>query len=191
MLKPAQLAPTSIPWLNSISPLFPFSDMMWTLSKVLDYTPISHNTKHTGIDLTCRGIDSTRPLKVCCWYLAPLSPVSCEAQPLWIGLVFPVRPIDWDLGNLERIFAVWQEALSCLKRPLPLGHTVAMKGCTWSATLFVIRVKATSASLPPSIVHFGAISSTGKQQTWTKNVIHQTSSPSSIAPWCSSDTQCQ
>lgn len=115
MLKPAQLAPTTIPWLNSVSPLFPSSDMMWTLSEVLDYTPISHNTKHTGTDLTRRGIDSTRPLKVCCWYLAPLSPVSCEAQPLWIGLVYPVQPIDWDLGNLERIFAVWQEALSCFK----------------------------------------------------------------------------
>lgn len=29
------------------------------------------------------------------------------------------------------MLAVWQGALSCWKRPLPSGHTVAVKGCTW------------------------------------------------------------
>lgn len=35
----------------------------------------------------------------------PFSPVSCEAGPPWIGLVYPAHPTDdqsdYDLGDLE------------------------------------------------------------------------------------------
>ncbi len=104
--------------------------------------------------LTHWGTDSTRPLKVCCgiWHqnVSSRSFKSCKLQG-WIGLVCSAHPtdarLDWDLGNLEAksklcssshswtIFALWQGALSCWKRPQPPGNTVSMKGCTWSATM--------------------------------------------------------
>lgn len=33
------------------------------------------------------------------------------------------------------VFALWQNAISCRKKPLPLRNTVAMKVCIWSATM--------------------------------------------------------
>ena len=60
----------------------------------------------------------------------PLSPVSCEVWPQWIGLVCPAHPTDallvWDLVNTPHsslcssnrswsIFALWRGALSCWK----------------------------------------------------------------------------
>lgn len=111
--------------------------------------------------LTRGGRDSTRPLKVCCggtktWAAGPLSPESCEVGPPWVGLVYPAHPIEarwhWDLGNLEAkwtpwhrgcvpqtILAVWQDASSCCKRPLPLGSTVSMERSAWPLTALHLR----------------------------------------------------
>ncbi len=82
----------------------------------------------------------------------PLSPVSWEVGPPWMGLVCSAHPtdawLDWDLGNYDAkstpqarccapqtIFALWHGALSCWKRPQPPGNMVSMKGYTWSATM--------------------------------------------------------
>lgn len=56
----------------------------------------------------------------------------------------------WNLGNLEPIFALWQSALPCWKRPQPSEKT---DGFTWSATMCrkVVQAKVTSTWLDPRL----------------------------------------
>uniref|UniRef100_A0AAY5KIL9 C2H2-type domain-containing protein n=1 Tax=Esox lucius TaxID=8010 RepID=A0AAY5KIL9_ESOLU len=46
--------------------------------------------------LICRGMDTTRPVKVCCgiWHQDVSSPVSCELGPPWIGTVCTAHLTD-------------------------------------------------------------------------------------------------
>lgn len=39
-------------------------------------------------------------------------------------------------GQYLAVFAVWQTALSCRRRPRPSGNSWALRGCVWSVTVF-------------------------------------------------------
>lgn len=71
---------------------------------------------------------------------------STDARPDWYPGNVEAKSKLWTLYHSWTMFAARQDTLSCVKRPLPLGNSVAMKGCPWFAKIFrlVVYVKITS-----------------------------------------------
>ena len=113
--------------------------------------------------LTRWGMDSTRPLKVCCgiWHqdVSSRSFKSCMLQGGasmdWICLSSTSHRCSIGLRSGEfggqvntsnlllcssnhswNMFVFLHGVLSCWKKPQPSGNIVSMKGCTWSAAMF-------------------------------------------------------